>query len=312
LRIGVGFSNGIGNWVIYTSVLQALATLGEVTLVLSDGWKDRGIIQLIAQKCPFISEIVGYPSSFKNGEYDAVYFTVHSIMFDPFLIYVHGVELYNEKRYTAWADSYMHEREFYYQEVREKFDYKGVVFPQYMPVADKLPFEVAAGRKLVIANGYARDPSDGWKRKTWLHFKEFLEDFCAFYPDFTVYIVGGIDDWYWGESLLINERVYNLAGSLNILETARLIQISDFGVYNDSAAMHIADALKRPGIALFGSTLVSKNGPLEGSIDPIRSPITCAPCQGTLMFQECDHREDSMKNIDPDLVMAAVRKKIVI
>lgn len=73
------------------------------------------------------------------------------------------------------------------------------------------------------------------------------------------------------------ERVINLAGKTTIRELMALIQVCDVVLTNDSGPMHIAAALKRPLVALFGSTSNVKTGPYNhGTV--IHKHVECSPC----------------------------------
>jgi heptosyltransferase-2 len=76
-------------------------------------------------------------------------------------------------------------------------------------------------------------------------------------------------------------------------------------VSNDSGAMHVAAALGRPVVALFGPTDERVTRPL-GDHDVIAQPVFCRPC----MLRDCpiDHR--CMKRITVDMVFAAVSKRL--
>lgn len=119
-----------------------------------------------------------------------------------------------------------------------------------------------------------------------------------------------------GEINPVMHNRINLVGKLNVLETARLIQECDFGIYNDGMVAHIADALGKPGIVLFGSTLVSKNGPLNNTLSVIQSPLPCSPCQAPMeggffhkdsAFVTCVDYQ-CMSAITPEMVMEEAKK----
>ena len=74
-------------------------------------------------------------------------------------------------------------------------------------------------------------------------------------------------------------------------------------VSNDSGAMHLAAALGRPVVAIFGPTDERATRPL-GDHDVITEPVFCRPC----MLRDCpiDHR--CMKRITVDRVVEARRR----
>lgn len=105
--------------------------------------------------------------------------------------------------------------------------------------------------------------------------------------DGAVMIFGGSADGERGLPLikeLVNEhgeeRVINFTGTLTLSETAAAMQYCDVIVTNDTGLMHIADAMQRSIVAMFGST-VREFGffPSENrSIVLERKGLYCRPC----------------------------------
>jgi ADP-heptose:LPS heptosyltransferase len=311
-RIAYGFRSGIGNFIIATSVIQTLADYAgqPVDLILDDDWRDGGreAVELIASQLPFIKNIVEYPCDLR--EWDYVYMSRHGYLISSLYQELFGNMALKIADLPGWAKTYQHERDFYLQEISELLS-SGTrlkIFPQIMPVAEKFPYELPEGPIICLANGWKRSHGNKWGRKAYPHFPEYLGSLLGFYPEVHVCLLGGKEDQKWAQSLGKNPRVHDFTGKLNILETAYLVKKAALTVSSDSAVGHLIDALNRPGIVLFGSTLVSKNSPLNQSVEVIRSPLVCAPCQGTVYFSLCQNSSECMAAIEPGLVMAYVRK----
>ncbi len=73
-------------------------------------------------------------------------------------------------------------------------------------------------------------------------------------------------------------RVMNLAGFTSLRELAALIEACTVFVTNDSGPMHLAAALGKPLVALFGSTDQEKTGPYGKRGEVIDKKVGCAPC----------------------------------
>jgi len=73
------------------------------------------------------------------------------------------------------------------------------------------------------------------------------------------------------------ERVVNLAAKTNLRELMALIESCSIFLTNDSGPMHIAAALNKPLLALFGSTSDVKTGPYPKGI-VIHKHVECSPC----------------------------------
>ncbi len=68
------------------------------------------------------------------------------------------------------------------------------------------------------------------------------------------------------------------AGETNIGELLALLAIADGFIGNDSGAMHVAAALGRPTVGIFGSTNPVRTGPMGSSARVIWRHLECSPC----------------------------------
>ncbi len=77
---------------------------------------------------------------------------------------------------------------------------------------------------------------------------------------------------------LIPAGVVNLSGKTRLVDALDLISLSDTVITNDSGLMHVACALERAVIALFGPTSPDFTPPLGARATVVREPIECSPC----------------------------------
>ena len=108
----------------------------------------------------------------------------------------------------------------------------------------------------------------------------------------TIYLLGGKADVSLCDEIIHasgKENVENLAGQLNLLESAALISKAKRSFVNDSGPLHLASAMNAPVTAFFCSTVPSFGfGPLSEDFE-IKEPIEkldCRPC-GLHGFKSC-------------------------
>ena len=74
-------------------------------------------------------------------------------------------------------------------------------------------------------------------------------------------------------------------------------------ITNDSAALHLASAVRVPTVAVFGPTDAEKYGPTAVRSRTVRRQLFCAPCEQSL----CRFSHECMRFISPEEVYAAAR-----
>lgn len=100
------------------------------------------------------------------------------------------------------------------------------------------------------------------------------------------------------------DTVYNTGSDNSLLEFAGFISLMDVIVCSDTLAMHLAIALKRKVVALFGPTCPQEVD-LYGRGAKIFRAVSCSPC-----YKQTCNSEECMKEISAEEVLKEIKKII--
>ena len=136
--------------------------------------------------------------------------------------------------------------------------------------------------------------------------------------DYPVVLVGGPEDAARGERIKerVGSYVGNSCGSLTVGQSASLLQLADAVVTNDTGMMHIAAALRKPIVSVWGNTVPEfgmypylPQGLAPAAIVENRN-LKCRPCD-KLGYAKCPKGHfDCMKSLDSKEIVEKIRAEL--
>ncbi|WP_168719379.1 lipopolysaccharide heptosyltransferase I [Thermosulfurimonas marina] len=144
-------------------------------------------------------------------------------------------------------------------------------------------------------------PATRWETKLWPeeHWRALAERAPAF--GLPLLWVGGPGDREYVSRLAVSGL--NLAGGLSLKELAGILSGAAAVVSVDTGPMHLAAALGRPVVALFGPTAPWRTGPFGKGHRILHSGLPCAPC-----FRRRCPAPRCLSGISPEEVLKALRE----
>ena len=155
----------------------------------------------------------------------------------------------------------------------------------------------AARPLLVFAPGAEFGSAKRWPTT---HFAELANIVLNRLPDMQIALLGsGKDRPVCDEIVALAPAVHNLAGSTSLDQAVALIAAADAVVSNDSGLLHIASALNRPIVALYGPTDPAHAPPFSDVAQSLWLHLECSPCRK----RECPlGHHNCMRQMSADMV----------
>jgi heptosyltransferase-2 len=128
-----------------------------------------------------------------------------------------------------------------------------------------------------------------------------------------VWLFGSKKDYPVGEDIRqrlipgLREESVNLSGDTSLAEAIDLLSCASAVVSNDSGLMHVAAALDRPLVAVYGSTSPAFTPPLATRVETLQLGLECSPCfDRTCRFGHYN----CLRDLRPDLVVAGLDRLV--
>ncbi len=152
-------------------------------------------------------------------------------------------------------------------------------------------------RLLVLCPGAEFGPAKRWPED---HYAQVARTLAA--AGWMVWILGSEKDAPVAEAVVKQAGTgVNLAGKTSLEQAIDLLSLADTVVSNDSGLMHVAAALDRPLIAIYGSSDPGFTPPLNAQARIVRLGLSCSPC----FERECPLGHlDCLRKLEPERVLA--------
>ena len=151
---------------------------------------------------------------------------------------------------------------------------------------------------VVFCPGAAYGPAKRWPAE---HFIALAQYIYNAFPKIQIIALGSKQDFPTEPSL---KFIHNFCGKTSIEEACALLSRAKAVVTNDSGLMHVAAALDRPVVALFGSSDPKHTPPLSSKARVLHLSLECSPC----FARECPLGHfKCLKELKPDVVFEELR-----
>lgn len=153
-------------------------------------------------------------------------------------------------------------------------------------------------------------PGARWNNKRWpaASFAEVVR-LMSVRPELRFAVLGGKEDSPLGEVIARANpgRCLDLTGKTSLPEMVEWIRVSRLTITNDTGPMHVAAAMKKPVVAIFGPTDPRSTGPY-GQFENVlqNTNLCCVPC----LKGVCRHPENlaCLKAISPAMVVERAQR----
>lgn len=126
---------------------------------------------------------------------------------------------------------------------------------------------------------------------------------------YAVWLIGSGKDHEVANNIVAlgNPSAHNLCGKTNLSDAIALLSCAALVVSNDSGLMHLAAALDKPLLALFGSSSPQFTPPLSAQAEVLKIEIKCSPC----FKRECPLGHfNCMMQLTPEQVWQSAQRRL--
>ena len=166
---------------------------------------------------------------------------------------------------------------------------------------EKLYITKSQKKVLAICPGAEYGASKRWSATYFAEVAKHKKGEC-----WDVWLFGGNKDQEIAAEIqkLSDNACINFVGKTNLGEAADLLSLANVVVTNDTGLMHVAAALDKKIIALYGSSSPKFTPPLASKVKILSLNLPCSPC----FKRECPlGHGDCLSGLKPELVLEAIK-----
>jgi lipopolysaccharide heptosyltransferase II len=147
-------------------------------------------------------------------------------------------------------------------------------------------------------------PGARWLNKRWPveNYAALVRQLAAARPEARFAIMGSQEDKEAGAAIAQADpkRCLDLTGNISLPEMIEWIRLGDLMISNDTGPMHVAAALGKPVVAIFGPTEPRRTGPYGQLQNVVRVDLPCSPC----LKPYCTYAKplECLRAISPEMV----------
>lgn len=173
-------------------------------------------------------------------------------------------------------------------------------------------------RVIVLSPGGGESWGKDAHFKQWppAYFVELMKFFKKEIPASKFLILGGPKDKVLGDQMSGPEiQAMNFCGQIPLTISAALIARSDLVVGNDGGLIHLAVALKRPVVALYGPVAPEVYGPYPRTADSLvvfKGDLECRPCYHRFRYNSSCPDRACLQQLRPDEVIRQMNESKIL
>lgn len=183
----------------------------------------------------------------------------------------------------------------------DKIEYGLIPRPEYLEKWEK---RLAGSTPLIVLHPVAKWETKLWPEEHWAQLIKLLAAHGA-----RLALSGAPDDRKVNQRIIemsgIKNNIWDISGETTLQELIAVLSLADAVVSTDTGTMHLAAALQKPLVALFGPTAANRTGPYGQEDAVLSASMECRPC-----FQRTCSSHACMREISPQMVFEASLAKL--